>query len=52
MKKTIIHIKGEDIRKATKFRSTDYKLPKCGFHMTEKDRPRKKVNRHNIDKFL
>lgn len=28
--------------KAMKARSTDYQMPKCGYHMTEKDRPRKK----------
>lgn len=28
--------------KAMKVRSTDYQMPKCGYHMTEKDRPRKK----------
>ena len=28
--------------KAMKARSTDYQMPKCGYHMTEKDRPRTK----------
>lgn len=28
--------------KAMKARSTDCQMPKCGYHMTEKDRPRKK----------
>lgn len=32
----------EEQLKAMKARSTDYQLPRCGFHMTEKDRPRKR----------
>lgn len=28
--------------KAMKARSTDYHMPKSGYYMTEKDRPRKK----------
>jgi hypothetical protein len=28
--------------KAMKGRSTDYQMPKSGYYMTEKDRPRKK----------
>ena len=35
--------------KAMKARSTDYNMPKGGFYMTEKDRPRKKYWKKWVD---
>ena len=49
-KETIGVIKGIDLVKnsAPKFEATF----KTGKYMTEKDRPRKKVNKNNFDKWL
>lgn len=35
--------------KAMKARSSDYNMPKAGYYMTEKDRPRKKNWRKWVD---
>jgi hypothetical protein len=35
-------ISGSEIHKQAKLRSSDYQLPRGGYFMTEKDRPRKR----------